>query len=199
MPDSCGKTASKEDIAKWVFQKTKLSRILEKVLKEREKKEKHGRWSEVEKEDAYSPEKLAKACEKWISQFPSRETPQNKAHDLYEIKHTGSNNYLIEGGGEQVWADGYRTRDATVLEAKFTGNPERSPFIDDSNLPSFLKNQIRSRLENEFERYGAVINDANNPMKNLEVITNNPRSKPYFEELLKKVSHTWTSRNKGLG
>ncbi|MGH9839165.1 MAG: hypothetical protein ACREEM_10305, partial [Blastocatellia bacterium] len=37
----------------------------------------------------------------WLASLPVRKTPQNTPQDLYEIKHTGGINYLIEGGREK--------------------------------------------------------------------------------------------------
>ncbi|HWD71866.1 MAG TPA: restriction endonuclease fold toxin-2 domain-containing protein, partial [Actinomycetota bacterium] len=95
-------------------------------------------------------------------------------------------NFLISGGGEQVWADGFRVGDAQVLDAKYVGVPERSPFIPGSAMPPAIRATIVGKLENEMARYSAVIGDASNPTKGLEVITNDPRAVPFFQDLLTK-------------
>jgi len=61
MPDSCGKTATSNDIEKWNFKVIALSLLIKELVKEKEKeKEKRGRTPQTEREDAYSAEKLAK-------------------------------------------------------------------------------------------------------------------------------------------
>ena len=75
-----------------------------------------------------------------------------------------------------------------LLEAKFIDKPERSPFISGSQIPDFMRQRIIVRVEDEFSRYGAVINDPNTPVRGLEVITNEPRAVPLFLELLNRFN-----------
>lgn len=53
-------------------------------------------------------------------------------------------------------------------------------------MPPAIRATIVSRLENEMARYSAVIGDASNPTRGLEVITNDPRAVPFFQDLLTK-------------
>ncbi len=69
-----------------------------------------------------------------------------------------------------------------MLEAKFIEQPDRSPFVEGSKLPDFMPERILVRVEDEFLRYAAVINDPNTPVIGLEVITNEPRTDLAFEE-----------------
>ena len=41
-----------------------------------------------------------------------------------------------------------------------------------------------TNLNDEFSRYSSVINDPSNPIKGLEVITNNPKAVSTFESLM---------------
>lgn len=41
----------------------------------------------------------------------------------------------MRGGGEKIDADGFRTSDATALEAKYVKDPVRSPLVDGSTHP----------------------------------------------------------------
>src|SRR5262249_46076545 len=88
--------------------------------------------------------------------------------------------------GEKVWADGIRAEDQTLLDAKFIDKPGRSPFIEGSDCPDFIRDKILPQIDDEFRRYAAVISDSNTPVKALEVITNDARAVPYFEGLLEK-------------
>jgi len=126
------------------------------------------------------------ANQQWLDSLPSKATPVEGAANQYEIHTTGPDNFLMEGGGEQVWADGFRVGDANVLDAKYVGLPERSPFIPDSAMPPVVRDVIVGKLNNEFARYAAVIGDSSNPARALEVITNDPRAVPFFEGLLTK-------------
>jgi hypothetical protein len=74
------------------------------------------------------------------------------------------------------------------LDAKFVGNPGRSPFIPDSNMPDFIRAKIQVNLEGEFSRYAAVINDPSNPLVGLRVITNNQDAVPYFQGLMNQFN-----------
>ena len=128
-------------------------------------------------------ETLAVKYRKWYSGLPLKPTPTSSAEDAFEIANTGSNNYLISGGGKQLWADGIR--DTVIQEAKYIGNPERSPFIAGSKIPEFLRTKIVSDVEGEFARMAEIINSGETPLKSVEVITNNAQAVPFFEGLLK--------------
>src|SRR5712692_7066421 len=77
--------------------------------------------------------------ESWVAGLRTTETPTRTAKDLYERAQTGPLNYLVEGGGKQVWADGVRVADANLLEAKYVENPARSPYIPGSDCPPFVR------------------------------------------------------------
>lgn len=128
----------------------------------------------------------SQSVDEWARDFPRKPTPNNTIRDAYEIKHTGPENIQVEGGGARVWADGMRSEDARLLEAKHVTNPDRSPFVSDSKMPDFVREKIVTDVNDEFRRYGAVINDPNTPVKGLEVITNDPKAVPFFEGLMQK-------------
>jgi Domain of unknown function (DUF4157) len=124
----------------------------------------------------------------WIKQFPRKKTPNNTPRDAYEIQHTGPENIELRGGGEKIWADGVRSTDAHLLEAKFVENPASSPFIPGSKCPQFIRDKIVAEVNEEFRRYGAILNDSNTPAKALEVITNDQQAVPFFQDLLTKYN-----------
>lgn len=130
----------------------------------------------------------AQVVKAWLKQFKRKLTPNNTPADAYEIKHTGSDNILLKGGGKQVWADGVRAKDATVLEAKYVGKPRRSPYVPSSECPPFLAQGITTKTADEFMRYAAVINDPKTPVDKLQVITNNQAAAPYFNCLMRKYN-----------
>ena len=120
----------------------------------------------------------------FVERLPSRPTPNNTAADAFEIAHAGPTNYTVRGGGATVNADGIDVRTGELLEAKYTDNPARSPYVDDSNIPQFLRDKVRAEQADEFRRYGEVIKDPSNPLVGLRVIVSDPSLEPYFRTLL---------------
>jgi hypothetical protein len=126
------------------------------------------------------------ATQRWLDGLPTKPTPNRTPADRFEIKHTGPVNYRLTGGGESVWTDGFRPSDGTALEAKHVGNPQRSPYVDGSTLPEPVRAAIQADLENELERYGAVIR-SDPHVRQLEIITNESRAVPKFEQLMQRL------------
>lgn len=129
-----------------------------------------------------------RAFDNWIEGLPRKQTPNNTLRDAYEIRHTGPDNIQVRGGGEEIWADGVRSSDGRLLEAKYVEHPGRSPFIPESNVPPFIRDKIVREVEDEFRRYAAVVHDINTPAQGLEVITNDARAVKFFEDLLQKYN-----------
>jgi len=131
----------------------------------------------------------AKAFEEWAKKLPTKPTPTDGPRNKYEIAKTGPVNYQVKGAGDEpIWADGLRSSDGHLLEAKYIENPARSPFIDGSGCPGPIRTKALVDMVKEFKRYAAVIRDASNPVVGLEVIVNDARAVPYFESLLKQFS-----------
>ncbi|MDA0140187.1 restriction endonuclease fold toxin-2 domain-containing protein [Solirubrobacter deserti] len=135
--------------------------------------------------DTLPPAKQAES-QAWQDGLRQFQTPTHNAAGKYEVEQTGPNNFSMEGGGQKIDADGYRAADGSALEAKHVGSADRSPYVPDSNAPQFLKDKTRRLTEGEIERYAAIVRDPGNPVRSLEVITNDPRAVPYFEEILAK-------------
>lgn len=123
---------------------------------------------------------------RWFESLETRSAPRNTPHDLYEIKHTGDNNYRIEGGGEKFWADGIEGK-TVVLEAKRIVNPERSPFIPISRIDVRLREIIIVKVKDEFRRLGVIMRDEGNPLTSVRVIISDAQAKPFFESLLRDL------------
>ncbi|MFF5160042.1 DUF6531 domain-containing protein [Streptomyces sp. NPDC000348] len=110
----------------------------------------------------------------------------NPAARAYQIRHCGPTEYRATGGGEVVWADGIDSNTAELLDAKHVGKPKASPFIPTSGMPPFIRDKIVADLDDEFRRYGAVINDPNTPVTGLRVITNHSDAVPFFQGLMQQ-------------
>lgn len=104
----------------------------------------------------------------------------------YQEKVAGLKEYELTGGNSKIWADGVDRNTGKVLESKFIGNPSTSPFIPGSSAPQFLRDKITNEIRGEFQRYADIIKNADTPMTQLEVITNNPAATEFFEKLLRE-------------
>ena len=122
----------------------------------------------------------------WVKRAPTRPAQQPEApFGKYQIKVAGPTERLLRAtSGEEIWADGVRESDCRLLEAKFTQNPDGSPFVSADNL---MREKIRDSIRAEFVKYAAVLRDPSSPAIALEVITNEPRAVAFFESLLKEL------------
>jgi len=126
------------------------------------------------------------AARDWQDGLARKPTPTGRPSGQYEVDQTGPWNYTMGEGANKIDADGFRASDGSALEAKHVGSKDRSPYVPDSDAPDFMKQKALRDVEHEVERYGGVIKDPNTPVRGLEVITNDPRAVPYFEEILSK-------------
>jgi hypothetical protein len=122
----------------------------------------------------------------WRDGLPTKPTPTGKPSGQYEVQQTGPVNYTMGKGDDAIDADGVRDLDATVLDAKHVGSPDRSPYVPGSSIPEPVRAKIHGDFEGELKRYAKVVQDSDNPMRALEIVTNDPRAVPYFEETLSK-------------
>jgi hypothetical protein len=134
---------------------------------------------------ALTPEQRL-AARDWMDTLPTKQTPTSTAAGRYEVAQTGPSNYEMRAGIVKIDADGFRTIDAAALDAKHVGSGTRSPYVPGSDLPDFVRQKILGQFENELQRYRAVIESGDTPVRGLEIITNDPRAVPYFEEMLDK-------------
>jgi len=110
-------------------------------------------------------------------------TPTTTPAGLFEVEQAGKYNYRVVGGGQAIDIDGYRS--TTILEAKYVGDPSRSPFIEGSSIPDHIREKILKVQQDEFRRLRAVIGDPTVPFNSLEVRTNSSAAAPYFKSLMK--------------
>ncbi|MEV4442187.1 LamG-like jellyroll fold domain-containing protein [Streptomyces sp. NPDC049577] len=107
-------------------------------------------------------------------------------NQAYQIRTVGSTEYHATGGGTKVWADGLDSNASELLDAKYVGNPGRSPFVPGGKVPDFIQAKIDAKMNDEFSRYASVINDPGNPLVGLRVITNESGAVPYFTRLMQQ-------------
>ena len=120
----------------------------------------------------------------YVAGLPQKRTPTGGPEDQFEIEQTGPMNYRVPAGNETFDIDGYEGN--TILDAKYVGNPGRSPFIHGSKAPSFLREKIRQDQLDEFRRVKVILNDSTNPFTDFEVRTNDSSAAAYFRDLLRE-------------
>ena len=130
---------------------------------------------------AVDPEAFAQ----WIQRSRKRLARNSPEAYRYQQQQAGPEEILVQGGGEQVWADGARIHEARLVETKFVDVPEKSPFIPDSKCNENVRRWVHQELFEEFRRYAAVISDPGTPAVALKVITNEARAVPFLESLLR--------------
>ena len=115
-------------------------------------------------------------------ELKTRNNVAQREAGAYQSKTCGDTEFLIEGNGEKVWADGINETTNHAQDAKYVGDVRKSPYVENSSAPEFL--QIK--IQDEFERYSKVINADDNPLEGLEIFTNTEESSKYFQKLLDK-------------
>ena len=144
------------------------------------------RWPEARVRKRSSVEPSAEQIYKANASAPLKPVTKEGPSWNFQRRICGPVEYLFKGGGEQVQADGPITSDGLVLDAKHVGKPKKSPFIQTSGMKYNIRQWINEDLEEEFQRYAAVIADPNTPIVGLKVITNDRRAVAYFLGLMKK-------------
>jgi hypothetical protein len=127
------------------------------------------------------------AAQAWADELPTKATPVNDARGVYEVNQTGEDNLLMQGGDQQIWADGFRAEDGNALEAKYISKPGRSPFVEGSDAPQFIRDKAIADITSEVTRYGAVVKDAATPVRALEVVTNDPGAAQVFARIMQEL------------
>jgi hypothetical protein len=128
----------------------------------------------------------------FVKKLPRKATPTATPADLYEVKHTGPYNYKISGGGESFDIDGYRG--TAILEAKYVGRANDSPYVPGSSCPEPVRGKILAKTRDELRRVRAIIESDSTPFKSMEIVTNSAKAKKLFESLLKEMGVSGTVR-----
>ena len=115
-------------------------------------------------------------------ELKTRNNVAQREAGAYQSKTCGDTEFLIEGNGEKVWADGINETTNHAQDAKYVGDVRKSPYVENSSAPEFLQ----FKIEDEIERYSKVINADDNPLEGLEIFTNTEESSKYFQKLLDK-------------
>ena len=113
----------------------------------------------------------------------------NPAAADYQVKHCGPREYrLPPGAGEEgIWADGIRQADGTILEAKYVGQPGKSPYVPNSQCPDHVCAKVLRETLDEFRRYAQLLRTPGVPARALEVITNDAGAADFFRRLMREL------------
>jgi hypothetical protein len=120
-----------------------------------------------------------------VAKLPRSSTPTTTAASQYEIKHTGPYNYTVSGGGAKFNIDGYRG--STILEAKHVGDPRTSPYVPGSSCPKAVRDKIVEGVQLQLTKLRTIIESGSTPFKDVEIVTNSPKAKTFFEGLIKET------------
>ena len=131
-----------------------------------------------------SASNLGSTVDEFVAKLPRESTPTTSAASQYEIQHAGAYNYTVSGGGAKFDIDGYRG--STILEAKYVGDSKISPYVPGSSCPNAVRDKILKDVRNELGRARTIIESRSTPFKSIEIITNSPVAKKFFEGLLKE-------------
>jgi hypothetical protein len=122
---------------------------------------------------------------RWLGGLKKRGANYGKPNArAYQVKHCGPEETLLHGNGHEVWADGVDEARGVAVDAKHIEDASKSPFVETSNVPPFIREKIDREIRDEMYRYGEVIKDGGNDLQALEIVTNEQAAVPYFEKLI---------------
>lgn len=121
-----------------------------------------------------------------LGKAPRRPAQASGAARDFQIKTCGPIETLIQGGGEEVWADDLKRSDGMARDAKYVRKVNKSMYVEGSKIDPEFRGVLERRTVEEFRRYAAVIQDPKSPIRALEVIVSDRASVSYFLKLMKR-------------
>lgn len=131
----------------------------------------------------YSPNQQA-AASAWVNGLPSRAPSYGNASDqAYQLRIASTPERLMTGAnGDTVWADGFRTTDGAIIDAKNVRQQGCSPrTLAGLQQGSFNTNLLAGKDASELYRYGEAITNPANHAQFLEIDTNDPEVVSYWQ------------------
>ncbi|MGC9668870.1 hypothetical protein ACNTMW_20215 [Planosporangium sp. 12N6] len=87
--------------------------------------------------------------------------------------------YNVAGDGmPPVWVAGIDERTASIVHVEWVANPATSPLVQGSSAPGPVRQAAVVDLLATFARYREVLEDENNPLRAVRIITNSPDAIP---------------------
>jgi hypothetical protein len=132
--------------------------------------------------DAYIEEELP-GCGK--TRLCARQEPEY----VFQRAEVGDTEYEIAPqGAEPTWADGVDATTGLAQDAKYRAPGSKSSWLDPESLPSGLREKAGAKVDRSLEKYLLAIADPRNPIRGLEIVTND-----------RAVAVYWYGRMKHLG
>lgn len=106
----------------------------------------------------------------------------------FQRKHCGNIEYRLtrdEQLPQAAWADGINADFGAAQDAKHVGDGGTSFYRPDS-LPPFLRERAIADMDDRLQKYKRVVDDEDNPIQGLEIITNDPEAAAF---ILERMTH----------
>ncbi|MER7556885.1 restriction endonuclease fold toxin-2 domain-containing protein [Nocardioides sp. NPDC126508] len=106
----------------------------------------------------------------------------------FQRKHCGNVEYRLTSDQQlpqAAWADGINVDFGAAQDAKHVGDGGTSFYRPDS-LPPFLRERAIADMDDRLQKYKRVVDDEDNPVQGLEIITNDPEAAAF---ILERMTH----------
>lgn len=106
----------------------------------------------------------------------------------FQRKHCGNVEYRLTSDQQlpqAAWADGINVDFGAAQDAKHVGDGGTSFYRPDS-LPPFLRERAIADMDDRLQKYKRVVDDEDNPIQGLEIITNDPEAAAF---ILERMTH----------
>jgi hypothetical protein len=92
---------------------------------------------------------------------------------VYQRAKLGDTEYdIARAGGRHTWADDLDPQRGSAQDAKYRDPGSTTSFYDPSSLPPGLRQAAVDDLDDRLDKYLAAIQDPANPLRVLEIVTN---------------------------
>ena len=143
-----------------------------------------GMWSPRNGLPAYWDD--PRRVQQWFNNLPTRTHPPTTPAYQYQHRVLGTDveRHSSSDVGDEIWADSVTTdgRGITMAwDAKYTESGPKA--LSEGHAPKF----IIKKFDAEIEKYREVINSPNNPVSQLNLITNTPEAATYLGNRARKA------------
>ena len=125
--------------------------------------------------------------QQWFNNLPTRTNPPTTPAYQYQHRVLGTDveRHISSDAGDEIWADSV-TRDrksgiTMAWDAKYTESGPKALY--EGHAPKF----IIKKFDAEIEKYREVINSPNNPVSQLNLVTNTPEAATYLGNRARKA------------
>ena len=125
--------------------------------------------------------------QQWFNNLPTRTNPPTTPAYQYQHRVLGTDveRHISSDAGDEIWADSVtidRKSGITMAwDAKYTESGPKALY--EGHAPKF----IIKKFDAEIEKYREVINSPNNPVSQLNLVTNTPEAATYLRNRARKA------------